>query len=93
TSEQIVAIRDDLLKLGSVPELVSRKITLPKLGQVLSLRRNGYLAAYDVCHNVADLERELGKIEQRVLRRIYSDGIGVNLAKLSGAARTFLGLE
>ncbi|MBB5468587.1 retron-type reverse transcriptase [Paraburkholderia sp. CI2] len=93
TSEQIAAIRDELLKLGSVPELVSRKITLPKLGQVLSLRRNGYLAAYDVCHNVADLERELGKIEQRVLRRIYSDGIGVNLAKLSGAARTFLGLE
>jgi hypothetical protein len=93
TQEQIAAIRDDLLKLGSVQELVTRGITLPKLGSVLMLRRNGYLAAYDMCHNVADLDRELSKLEQRVLRRIYSEGLGIDLGKLSPVARNFLGLQ
>lgn len=57
------------------------------------LRRNGYLAAYDMCHNVGDLDRELGKLEQRVLRRIYGEGLGIDLAKLSPVARNFLGLN
>ncbi len=57
------------------------------------LRRNGYLAAYDMCHNVEDLGRELDKLEQRVLRRIYSEGLGIELAKLSPVARNFLGLS
>lgn len=93
TQEQIDVIRDDLLKLGSVQELVARRIALPKLGNVLMLRRNGYLAAYDMCHNVEDLGRELGKLEQRLLRRIYSEGLGIDLAKLSPVARNFLGLN
>ncbi|AVR11537.1 reverse transcriptase domain-containing protein [Burkholderia thailandensis] len=92
TQEQIDVIRDDLLKLGSVQELVTRGIALPKLGHVLMLRRNGYLAAYDMCHNVENLSRELGKLEQRVLRRIYSEGLGINIDKLSPAARNFLSL-
>ncbi|WP_141109973.1 hypothetical protein [Burkholderia multivorans] len=58
TQEQIDVIRDDLLKLGSVQELVTR--ALPKLGHVLMLRRNGYLAAYDMCHDVENLSREWG---------------------------------
>lgn len=93
TQEQIGAIRDDLLKLGSVQELVARGITLPKLGNVLKLRRNGYLAAYNMCHNVADLDRELGKLEQRVLRRIYTEGLGIDVGKLLPVARNFLGLD
>ncbi|MFM0390025.1 reverse transcriptase domain-containing protein, partial [Paraburkholderia dipogonis] len=93
TKAQIDVIRDELLKLGSIPELVSRKITLPMLGHLLALRRNGYLAAYDVCHNVSQLEHELVKLQQRVLRRLYADGLGIKLATLSGSARTFLGLE
>ncbi len=93
TQEQIVAIRDDLLKLGSVQELVTRGVALPKLGHTLMLRRNGYLAAYDMCHNVEDLGRELDKLEQRVLRRIYSEGLGIELAKLPPVARNFLGLS
>lgn len=57
------------------------------------LRRNGYLAAYDMCHNVEDLGRELSQLEQRVLRRIYGEGLGIDLAKLSLVARNFLGLS
>jgi RNA-directed DNA polymerase len=91
-SAQIQVIRDELLKCGSIPELVSRKISLPKLGHVLALRRNGYLAAYDICHNVLQLEHELANLEQRVLRTIYRDGLGIDLHRLAGAARTFLGL-
>lgn len=93
TKAQIDVICDELLKLGSIPELVSRKITLPMLGHLLALRRNGYLAAYDVCHNASQLEHELVKLQQRVLRRLYADGLGIKLATLSGSEHTFLGLE
>jgi RNA-directed DNA polymerase len=89
---QIERIRDELLALGSVDELVSREILLPRLGYILAIRRSGYLAAYDVCENVGDLDRELSAIEQRVLRKIY-EGLGINLAKLSGISRKFLGLH
>lgn len=93
TSQQIAVIRDELLKLSSVHELVARNISLPKLGQILASRRNGYLAAYDICRNVRQLENELTNLEQKVLRKIYASGLGINLARLDGTTRRFLGLE
>lgn len=93
TSQQIAVIRDELLKLSSVHELVARNISLPKLGQILAARRNGYLAAYDICRNVRQLENELANLEQKVLRKIYANGLGINLARLDGTTRRFLGLE
>lgn len=85
TQEQIAAIRDDLLKLGSVQELVTRGIALPKLGHVLMLRRNGHLAAYDMCHNVEDLGRELSKLEQRVQKlRATGDNLARSIPSPSG---------
>ncbi len=92
-ASQIERVRSSLLALGSLNELVSRRITLPKLGHVLAARKNGYLAAYDMCQNVDDLERGLADLEQRILRKIYQEGLHINLATLSGEARSFLGLR
>jgi len=90
---QIERVRSSLLALGSLNELVSRRITLPKLGHVLAVRKNGYLAAYDMCQNVDELERGLADLEQRILKKIYQEGLHINLATLSGEARAFLGLR
>ena len=90
--EQITAIRDELLKLSSIAELNARRIPLSKLGYKIVMARHGYLAAYDMCANVQSLERELLSLEQRVLRRVYTEGLGINLQRLSAEARTFLGL-
>lgn len=81
------------MSFGSIDELLAREITLPRLGTVLPQRRNGYLAAYDMCDNVNVLELALAELEQRVLKKIYQDGLKINLTELSRAARTFLGLH
>ena len=81
------------MSFGSIDELLAREITLPRLGTVLTQRRNGYLAAYDMCDNVNVLELALAELEQRVLKKIYQDGLKINLTELSRAARTFLGLH
>ncbi|QCP48433.1 RNA-directed DNA polymerase [Trinickia violacea] len=93
TRSQIDRVRDQLLALGSINELVARCITLPKIGQVLTARKNGYLAAYDICHNIDALEHGLADLEQRILRQLYRDGLHIDLGRLSNVARTFLGLR
>ncbi|KVN53442.1 hypothetical protein WT14_31755 [Burkholderia stagnalis] len=93
TAKQIHGIRDELLQLGSIPELLARRVTLAKLGSTLASRTHGYLAAYDMCHNIDDLERALEELQQKVLRKIYVDELKINLAGLNREARTFLGLR
>ncbi|PFH20450.1 reverse transcriptase (RNA-dependent DNA polymerase) [Burkholderia sp. JKS000303] len=93
TAKQIHGIRDELLGLGSIPELLARRITLAKLGSTLASRTHGYLAAYDMCHNVDSLERALEELQQKVLKKIYVDELKINIAGLNREARTFLGLR
>ena len=83
----------ELLQLGSIPELLSRKLTLAFLGGTIKARVSGYLSAYAVCSNISELENALTDIHQKILRRIYVDGLKIDLSKLSGEARTFLGLR
>jgi RNA-directed DNA polymerase len=90
---QIERIRTDLLQLGSIPELLSRKVTLAFLGNSLRSRVSGYLSAYEACSNILELENTLTDIHQKVLRRIYTEGLKIELSTLSGEARTFLGLR
>jgi RNA-directed DNA polymerase len=85
-------IRDDLLCYGSIKELLSRKVSLRTLGSVLVAKRNGYLAAYENCANIASLEADLNDLERKCLLKIYHDELRMDLPKLSAAAHTFLGL-
>lgn len=89
---QIGKIRAELLQLGSITELLSRGITLANIGPQVHNRAGGYLSAYEACTNIGELENEMTGVTQKVLRRIYMDGLGINLATLSAEARTFLGL-
>ncbi|WP_368641391.1 reverse transcriptase domain-containing protein [Castellaniella ginsengisoli] len=93
SNAQMETIRDELLKLASIPELVSRKITLKNFGQQLSAKQEGYLGAYEACSNHSDLQALLSKLEDEVLRRVYKNGLGIDLTKLTAAARAFLGLR
>lgn len=93
SKKQIERIRDELLQYGSIPELLARKITLKNLGQILTNKKNGYLAAYDVCENLSGVERALADVEQKVLQRVYTGGLGIDLSVISRDAKTFLGLN
>ncbi len=90
---QIQKIRKSILDLGNIKELLSRKITLGKLSTSLRARIGGYFAAYDVCENLSELKEALDGVEQEVLKRIYVDGLKIDITKLSSEAYTFLGLR
>jgi len=92
SEKQIERIKDELLQYGSISELLARKITLRNLGQILTNKKNGYLAAYDVCENLSGVEAALADVEQKVLRRVYTNGLGIDLSSLSREAKTFLSL-
>ncbi|SFI02902.1 group II intron reverse transcriptase/maturase [Collimonas sp. OK307] len=92
SQKQIERIKDELLQYGSIGELLARKITLRNLGQILTNKKNGYLAAYDVCENLPGVEAALADVEQKVLRRVYTNGLGINLSTISREAKTFLNL-
>ncbi|WP_428852000.1 reverse transcriptase domain-containing protein [Imbroritus primus] len=84
------AIRRRILDLGSLKELLARKITLANLGTAIANRISGYVAAYDCCSNIDDLERELNSLGTKVRRRIYRDELQIPLAALGADARAFL---
>jgi RNA-directed DNA polymerase len=90
--DQIERIRRELLQLGSISELLSRRVTLANLGSHIQNRVTGYFSAYEACTNVEALENEFDALTQRVLFSIYRDGLKIDIPSLSSEARTFLGL-
>ncbi len=86
------AIRNRILALGSVKELLAQRINLASLGSAVANRISGYVAAYDCCDNITELEHELESLRKKLLRRIYQNDLQIPIAKLSAEARTFLAL-
>jgi RNA-directed DNA polymerase len=91
--EQIERIRREILQLGSIPELLSRRITLADLGRQIENRIAGYVSAYEGCTNLEELEHEFQACTQKILVAIYRDGLKINLQSLSQEAKTFLNLQ
>lgn len=86
------AIRNRILALGSVKELLAQRITLANLGSAVTNRISGYTAAYDCCDNIAELEHELECLRKKLLKRIYQNDLQIPITKLSAEALTFLAL-
>ncbi|MRT30444.1 reverse transcriptase domain-containing protein [Herbaspirillum sp. CAH-3] len=93
SNRQIQSIREDMLSMGSVSHLLSQSITLKKLGSLLVAKSNGFLAAYDLCENINEVRNNLEDIEQKTLRALYTNDLGIDIQKLSRGAKTFLGLR
>lgn len=92
SKKQIQRLREEMLNYGSVKELLSRGITLKTLGSHLSAKKNGYLAAYDVCKNIEHVHNELKDVERKCLLKIYQDDLKIDIPSLKAEAHTFLGL-
>jgi hypothetical protein len=92
SDSQFDRIRAELLQYGSIKELLSQGITMKSLGASINAKRNGYLAAYDVCTNITEVTGKLVDIEKKALRNLYREGLGLDLRVLSAEARTFLGI-
>lgn len=90
--EQIIAIKTELMQLGDLQQLLSRKILLPSLGSFLRARISGYISAYDMCTNIKELENEMEGLHNKILRRIYETGLQIPISKLDATSRSFLGI-
>ena len=72
--------------------MVSRRIDMSQLIRLLAAKKAGYVNAYDMCDNVESLEQALDAVEQKVLKKIYVEQLGINLSALRPEAHRFLGL-
>ena len=86
-------IRQEILSLSSIEELLTRKLTLATVLPVVRAKISGFLDAYSICADYDNLARELHDLERKVLRRIYEDQLHIDLSKLNKKAHTFLGLR
>jgi group II intron reverse transcriptase/maturase len=93
SSEQIAKIVETFNHLGSVKELLARRLSLGNLSNHLRARKAGYTHAYDACTNLADLESQLENVEQKILKKLYTTELKIDLPKLSPEAYAFLGLR
>lgn len=89
---RIQKILNVFLDMSNIEELVARKISLGKLTGILSAKRAGYDHAYEMCENVDHLHERLENVEQKVLKKIYTEQLGINLSSLRPVAHRFLGL-
>ena len=90
---KIDKILKDFLDLSSIKELVSRRLDMSQLISLLAAKKAGYINAYDMCENLDQLEQSLDAVEQRVLKKIYTEQLGIDLSKLPPVAHRFLGLN
>ncbi len=67
-------------------------VNITKLGQRLEGVISGYLDAYSHCDNIVQLNDALNDSRDKALRKIFVDGLGMNLKKLSHEKLYFLGL-
>lgn len=86
-------IRAEILQLGTIKELISRGITLRNLGPHLSAKVNGYIDAYRACTNADELKNDLKDIEQKTLRNLYQQELGIKINSVSAEVRRFLNLR
>ena len=92
SSKQIEQIRKEMGAFSSLRELLSRGITLKNIVPAVSAKAAGYLHAYQCCSNYPELESLLAELTDDALRRLYRNGLGLDLHKMSSAALRFLGL-
>ncbi len=93
SNEQREKIKSEILQLGSVKELISRRITLRTLGAHLSAKVSGYFHAYAACTNAHELENDLQDIEQKTLRNLYQKELGIKVNSVNAEVRRFLNLR
>lgn len=90
--KQIDKIRESFMELSSVESLLSRGITLARLGGLLASKKSGYIYAYAHSDNLSELDNALDDIERKVLKTLYVRDLRIPTKDLSPAAYTFLGL-
>ena len=81
-----------IMDLADFKALMSEGVTIAKFGQRVEGVISGYIDAYSHCDNLSQLTEALDYSREKSLRKIYVDGLGMDLTKLSPEKINFLGL-
>lgn len=88
---QMDVIKGRIHALGNLKELRERGLDITRFGSALSSTVRSFAAAYEHCSNMADLQQHLDACRSNAVRSAVKS-LGVDLDRLSGDARWFLGL-
>ena len=86
-------IRQRIMDFSDFNILLDKGVTISKLGQRLEGIISGYLDAYRHCDNLTQLRDALDYSRDKSLRKIYADGLGIDLKGLTEEKLRFLGLN
>lgn len=92
TEEQYRKITDYLFNFSNLDYLESRGITISTLLKRLDDTINGYKASYQICDNFAQVEQGLNDTRTVVLRRLFSNELGISVHNMSQRQKHFLEL-
>lgn len=90
---QTEKIKQRIIDFSDFKTLLDEGVTIAKLGQKLEGMITGYLDAYNHCDNLKQLSSALDSSREKALKKIYVDGLGMNLELLSPEKNRFLGLK
>lgn len=91
--EQVNKIKTKFFQFSNFEYLIDNDINLSTLNKKIDGSIAGYIGSYQYADNISDLEAKLVSYKNDVLTRIYSDGLSIDIDKLTLDQRYFLGLN
>lgn len=79
-------------QVASLDHLLTKQLTLTRLGGYLDAIERGYVRAYDGAENHGKLRRELVQMKEAAITYVLENLFGERLPNLSKQQRTFIGL-
>jgi len=91
--EQMVIIKTKFFQFSNFKYLIDNNVNLSTLNKKLEGSLAGYIGSYHYADNISDVEVALESYKKNILLKIYSNGLSIDIDKLTSDQRYFLGLN
>jgi len=91
--EQLNKIKTKFFQFSSFEYLIDNGINLSNLNKKIDGSIAGYIGSYHYADNISELEVKIISYKKDVLSKIYSDGLSIDIEKLTSDQCYFLGLN
>lgn len=92
TPYQKEKIRRNILRFSDIEFLTREAIDIFNFGSKLDATIAGYLGTYANCYSFLEFQNSLLALRRKVIKRLFSDTLGVDFAALNEKSRSFLRL-
>lgn len=91
--EQMLIIKTKFFQFSDFKYLIDNYVNLSTLNKKLEGSIAGYIGSYHYADNLPEIIVEFENYKKEILSKIYSNGLSINIDKLSSEQRYFLGLN